>query len=124
MFSPLQVGKQWLYGELEKLAQVETKQGYETKELRNGLGLKKTGRKTAEVFEVHCVDSSGHWLMGGQVGTYSLITNSFSVSRHVAFIAVNCTGYRHLKAVFASPMVAPLVTSLSATVSLNIQNED
>jgi hypothetical protein len=54
-FSPLQVGKQWFYDELRKIAQLETQQGYETKELRDGLGLKKT--KRAEVFEAHCIDS-------------------------------------------------------------------
>jgi hypothetical protein len=69
MFSPLQVGKQWFYGELRKIAQVETRQGYETKELREGLGLKKTKRKMAEVFEAHCVDSwvLANWWIGGHV---------------------------------------------------------
>lgn len=57
MFSPLEVGKQWMYSELRKIAPVETKQGYETKELRDASGLKKTKQKLAEVFEAHCVDS-------------------------------------------------------------------
>ena len=39
-FSPLQIGKDWFYHELEKLAPVELIQGYETAELRNYLGLK------------------------------------------------------------------------------------
>jgi hypothetical protein len=56
-FSPLQVGKQWFYAALKEIAQVETKQGYETKELRDDAGLKKTKQKLAEVFEAHCVDS-------------------------------------------------------------------
>jgi hypothetical protein len=56
-FSPLQVGKEWLYGELRKLAPVHLKQGWETKELRDAQGLKKTCQKTAEVFSAHCVDS-------------------------------------------------------------------
>jgi hypothetical protein len=56
-FSPLQVGKEWLYGELRKIAPVHLKQGWETKALRDAHGLKKTGKKTAEVFEAHCVDS-------------------------------------------------------------------
>lgn len=66
-FSQLQVGKYWFYSELKKLARVETKQGYETKELRDALGLKKTGRKLAEVFEAHCVDSwvLANWWTGG-----------------------------------------------------------
>jgi hypothetical protein len=56
-FSPLEVGKQWFYQELDKLAPVITKSGWETKQLRDALGLKKIGKKTAEVFEAHCVDS-------------------------------------------------------------------
>jgi hypothetical protein len=56
-FSPLQVGKQWFYEEMGKLAPVQTKQGYETKELREQLGLKKTGKKLAEVWAAHCVDA-------------------------------------------------------------------
>jgi len=68
-FSPLEVGKRWFYTELEKLAPVETKQGYETKELRDSAGLKKTSRKLAEVFEAHCVDSwvLANWYVGGHV---------------------------------------------------------
>jgi hypothetical protein len=56
-FSPLEVGKAWFYKELGKLAPVQTKRGYQTKELREQLGLKKTGKKTAEVWEAHCVDA-------------------------------------------------------------------
>jgi len=56
-FSPLEVGKAWFYEELGKLAPVQTKRGYQTKELREQLGLKKTGKKLAEVWEAHCVDA-------------------------------------------------------------------
>lgn len=56
-FSPLEVGKHWFYEELAKIAPVETKQGWETKELRVTAGLKKSGKKMANVFEAHCVDS-------------------------------------------------------------------
>jgi hypothetical protein len=56
-FSPLEVGKQWFYVELSKLAPVQTKQGYETKALREQLGLKKTSKKLAEVWEAHCLDA-------------------------------------------------------------------
>lgn len=56
-FSPLQVGKQWFYDELKKIAQVEIHQGYETKDLRDAGGLKKGKQTLAEVFEAHCVDS-------------------------------------------------------------------
>jgi hypothetical protein len=67
-FSPLQAGKAWFYEELRKIGRVETKQGHETKEMRESRGLVKTGNKLAEVFESHCVDS---WVLadcytGGQ----------------------------------------------------------
>jgi hypothetical protein len=56
-FSPLEVGKQWFYCELGKLARVQTKQGYETQALREQLGLKKTSKKLEQVWEAHCVDA-------------------------------------------------------------------
>jgi RRXRR protein len=56
-FSPLQVGKHWFYEELGKLAPVQTMQGFQTKELRGELGLKKTNNKMAEVWQAHCVDA-------------------------------------------------------------------
>ena len=68
-FSPLEVGKRWFYAELGKLAPVELKQGWETKQLRDELGLKKIGRKMAPVFEAHCVDSwvLANWWTGGHL---------------------------------------------------------
>ena len=51
------MGKQWFYVELGRLAPVQTKQGWQTKELREQLGLKKTGKKTAEVWSAHCIDA-------------------------------------------------------------------
>jgi RRXRR protein len=56
-FSPLEVGKTWFYAELRQLARVETRQGYETKALRDALGLKKSKAKLSDTFEAHCVDS-------------------------------------------------------------------
>jgi hypothetical protein len=66
-FSPLEVGKQWFYAELGKLGRVETKQGWETAALRDGLGLKKSAKKMAETFSAHCVDSwvLANWFTGG-----------------------------------------------------------
>lgn len=57
IFSPLQVGKDWFYSQLEKLAPVELLQGHETAELRSKLELKKSKNKMAEKFSAHCVDS-------------------------------------------------------------------
>jgi RRXRR protein len=68
-FSPLEVGKQWFYKELNKVAPVETRQGYETKELRDAVGLKKSSNKLAETFDAHCVDSwvLANWWVGGHI---------------------------------------------------------
>ena len=67
-FSPLQVGKQWFYEELGKLAPVQTMQGFQTKELREELGLKKTHKKLAEVWQAHCIDAwvLAHAAVGGR----------------------------------------------------------
>ena len=66
-FSPLEVGKAYFYAALAKLGVVRLKQGWETKELRDAAGLKKTSKKLSEVFEAHCVDSwvLANWLVGG-----------------------------------------------------------
>ena len=56
-FSPLEVGKNWFYGEVRKRWQLLTFQGYETKEIRDRLGLKKSSEKMSETFDAHCVDS-------------------------------------------------------------------
>jgi hypothetical protein len=67
MFSPLEVGKKWFYSELEKLAPVHLKQGWETKQMRDELGLKKGSRKLVAEFKSHCVDSwvLANWYTGG-----------------------------------------------------------
>jgi RRXRR protein len=71
-FSPLEGGKRCFYAELGKLAPVQTKQGFEAKELREQLGLKKPNRKMAAVWEAHCVDA---WVLAYSAvgGTRSLI---------------------------------------------------
>lgn len=56
-FSPLEVGKAWFYDELGKLGKVYKREGHETAEMRNELGLKKTKGKMDEVFSAHNVDS-------------------------------------------------------------------
>ena len=56
-FSPLEVGKHWFYDELGKLAPVQIRQGYETKQLRDTLDLHKSKHKLAETFSAHCVDA-------------------------------------------------------------------
>ena len=68
-FSPLEVGKKWFYEELSKLGEVHKKQGIQTKQMREVLGLKKSKKKTANIFEAHCVDSFvlANWYVGGDV---------------------------------------------------------
>jgi hypothetical protein len=67
-FSPLQIGKKYGYAELKKIAPIFTVQGFETYELRNGAGLKKSSDKLAETFDAHCVDS--YILMRYAFGSY------------------------------------------------------
>lgn len=68
-FSPLQVGKTWFYEKLREMGRVETKQGWETKELRDACGLKKSKNKMALIFSAHCVDSwvLANWFTGGHI---------------------------------------------------------
>ena len=72
-FSPLEVGKKWFYTKLLDLGKVWTKQGYQTKELRDSLGLKKSRSKLADKFECHNVDS---WVLANcAVGGHSIPDN-------------------------------------------------
>jgi hypothetical protein len=68
-FSPLQVGKKWFYNELRRVAYLEIKPGYDTYELRQCLGLKKSSNKLSNRFEAHCVDSwvLANWYTGGHL---------------------------------------------------------
>jgi hypothetical protein len=65
-FSPLEVGKQWFY---KQIANLDTKNGYETYEMRQEMGLKKLSNKMSNKFEAHCVDSwvLANWKVGGHV---------------------------------------------------------
>jgi hypothetical protein len=57
-FSPLEVGKRWMYGELSKLGTLTLKAGHETAELRKAFGVVKCyGDKMSMRFDVHNVDS-------------------------------------------------------------------
>jgi hypothetical protein len=64
-FSPLEVGKQYFYSELEKLGLIViTMQGHETKHLREVFGLKKSPTKSKVTFETHCVDA---WVLAAAI---------------------------------------------------------
>ena len=56
-FSPLEVGKSWFYTQIEKRWELLTLRGWETKEIRDRLRLKKSSKKLSETFDAHCVDS-------------------------------------------------------------------
>ena len=66
-FSPLEVGKQWFYSELQAIAILETRTGNDTYEMRQSLGLKKSKNKLSNKFDAHCVDSwvLANWYVGG-----------------------------------------------------------
>ena len=66
-FSPLEVGKEWFYTEIRKRWELRTLQGWQTKEIRDRLGLKKSSKKLSETFNAHCVDSwcLAHHVVGG-----------------------------------------------------------
>lgn len=66
MFSPLEVGKKWFYSELCYLANLETRTGNDTYEMRCVLGLKKSKNKLSNNFDAHCVDSRvlANWYVG------------------------------------------------------------
>ena len=68
MFSPLEVGKKWFYSELEGLANLETRTGNDTYEIRQALGLKKSKNKLSNNFDAHCVDSwvLANWFVSGE----------------------------------------------------------
>ena len=73
-FSPLEVGKQWFYTQVRKQWELLTLQGWETKEIRDRLGLKKSTDKLSETFEGHCVDS---WCLAYQtIGGESIPDNT------------------------------------------------
>jgi hypothetical protein len=56
-FSPVQLGKNWFYTELKKLADVIPVPAYVVSKLREQRGLEKAENKSAKIFSAHCVDS-------------------------------------------------------------------
>ena len=64
-FSPVQVGKEHLYRLLREMGLVlHTRQGWQTKALRERYGLVKAKSKSRRSFESHCVDS---WALAASV---------------------------------------------------------
>ncbi len=64
-FSPVQVGKEHLYRLLREMGlTVHLVEGWQTKELREKYGLKKTKSKSKQAFESHAVDG---WVMAASI---------------------------------------------------------
>ena len=73
-FSPLEVGKEWFYSQIREKWELFTLQGYETKEIRYRLGLKKNSNKMSESFDAHCVDS---WVLAYHtIGGDAIVDNT------------------------------------------------
>ena len=67
-FSPLEVGKEFFYNEVRKYGKLVLKSGWDTKCMRDELGLVKTNGKMEEKFSAHNVDSwvLAHSVVGGK----------------------------------------------------------
>ena len=63
-FSPLEAGKAWFYDRAMRFGRLHLKEGWETKAMRDLVGLKKTKAKLAEKFTAHCVDS---WVLANNI---------------------------------------------------------
>jgi len=64
-FSPLEVGKRWFYASIRELGlNLSLRAGYETKELRDRFGLKKSSQKDKKTFSSHAVDA---WAMAAEI---------------------------------------------------------
>ncbi|GAC1615391.1 MAG: hypothetical protein NVS4B11_02280 [Ktedonobacteraceae bacterium] len=64
-FSPVQVGKMHLYRLLTNMGlELQTREGWQTKELRDHYGLTKTKKKDSRAFDSHAVDA---WVLAATV---------------------------------------------------------
>lgn len=72
LFSPLQVGKEWFYSEVQKFARLTTYQGWQTAEIRKSHDLKKLGNKMSNDFHAHCVDA---WCLANEVAESAAVDN-------------------------------------------------
>jgi hypothetical protein len=64
-FSPVQVGKEHLYGLLRQMGlTVHLREGWQTKALREQYGLKKTKSKSRQSFDSHAVDA---WVLASSI---------------------------------------------------------
>ena len=72
-FSPLEVGKNWFYKNVEEQYTLYTFQGYDTFNMRNSYGFHKNKEKSEKDFYTHCVDA---WCIANEViGSHTEIDN-------------------------------------------------
>jgi hypothetical protein len=84
-FSPLEVGKNWFYDEVESDEfNLHIVKGYDTKTQRDKRGFKKTGKKLAETWSAHNVDSHSlvEILFGGNIKPFLGIQKIFFLRLH------------------------------------------
>ena len=62
-FSPLQVGKRWMYKQMRERWNLITTLSDEASIMRKALGLEKSEEKLSDVFNAHCVDS---WVLANE----------------------------------------------------------
>ena len=74
-FSPIEVGKNFFRGEIEKMnVDYSEFEGFETYEFRNSYGFKKNSKKSKKDFYTHCVDA---WVLANQiVGGHTKVDNT------------------------------------------------
>lgn len=77
-FSPIKVGKMFLYGVLSTISPVLVKKGICTKTLREAYGVKKTQEKAEEVWEAHCVDA---WVLATEAVSGTTKPDNRSITR-------------------------------------------
>jgi hypothetical protein len=83
LFSTVEIGKTILYTELEKLGKLYKFEGWQTKELRDREGLKKSSSKDKLSFDSHAVDAA---VIAAEVIGY---TGDFSVKEFWVFVRPN-----------------------------------
>jgi hypothetical protein len=75
-FSPLQIGKNWFYGRIQNIYELDIISGYETYKLRTETQLKKSTKKLSDNFYSHCVDS---WIIAAFILERGLVPTNKNV---------------------------------------------
>src|SRR6266581_7669324 len=105
-FSPVQVGKEHLYRLLREMGlTVHLKEGWQTKELREKYGLKKTKSKSKRSFESHAVDA---WVLAASVSEQrNRPAHACGTSCQPSYTVASCIVCKRQKEASASPTEVP-----------------